>query len=223
MKSTNPRDVAYLFRDYARQIHAKCSHKDPNLIRISISCGHVSNLSHRTKELHLNGTTPDRNVVRTQLPFLHLRSVPTRSRPTRRSKRSSLGRDRSRRGTRQRAARASETRKSFGRQAQRDREAKSEDDKERDSSGFDLFHGPFDVRRYGLGFGNLVVRDQQARPGLMMRGGTKYPLLSLYPHRYTCLPCNGQVPVPIALLSPHFSCARTIFFSPCSVDCVSKF
>jgi len=41
MKATNPRDVAYLFRDYARQIHAKCDPKDPSFLKIAISCGHI--------------------------------------------------------------------------------------------------------------------------------------------------------------------------------------
>ena len=42
MKATNPRDVAYLFRDYARRIHVKANLKDPNFLKISVSCGHVS-------------------------------------------------------------------------------------------------------------------------------------------------------------------------------------
>jgi len=41
MKATNPRDVAYIFRDYARKIHAKCDPKDPNFLKVSISCGHI--------------------------------------------------------------------------------------------------------------------------------------------------------------------------------------
>jgi farnesyl-diphosphate farnesyltransferase len=42
MSCTNPRDVAYLFRDYARKIHLKASPLDPNFLRISIACGKVS-------------------------------------------------------------------------------------------------------------------------------------------------------------------------------------
>lgn len=41
MKATNPRDVAYMFRDYARKIHAKSTPKDPNFVKISITCGKV--------------------------------------------------------------------------------------------------------------------------------------------------------------------------------------
>jgi farnesyl-diphosphate farnesyltransferase len=41
MKATNSRDVAYLFRDYARRIHVKSDPKDPSFLKISVSCGHV--------------------------------------------------------------------------------------------------------------------------------------------------------------------------------------
>jgi len=41
MSSTNPRDVAYMFRDSARDLHAKLSPKDPNFVKISIACGKI--------------------------------------------------------------------------------------------------------------------------------------------------------------------------------------
>lgn len=41
MRSTNPRDVAYMFRDYARAIHAKVPMDEPNLLKISIACGRI--------------------------------------------------------------------------------------------------------------------------------------------------------------------------------------
>jgi farnesyl-diphosphate farnesyltransferase len=41
MRSTNPRDVAYIFRDFSRQIHAKSVPADPNFLRISVACGKV--------------------------------------------------------------------------------------------------------------------------------------------------------------------------------------
>lgn len=41
MRSTNPRDVAYMFRDYARVIHGKASTEDPNFIPLSVACGKV--------------------------------------------------------------------------------------------------------------------------------------------------------------------------------------
>ncbi|EJC99699.1 farnesyl-diphosphate farnesyltransferase [Fomitiporia mediterranea MF3/22] len=41
MRSTNPRDVAYMFRDYARDIHAKAVPADPNFLRISVACGKI--------------------------------------------------------------------------------------------------------------------------------------------------------------------------------------
>ena len=45
MRSTNPRDVAYLFRDYARVIHAKAVPADPNFLRISVACSQVRSSS----------------------------------------------------------------------------------------------------------------------------------------------------------------------------------
>ena len=41
MKSTNPRDVALIFRDYSRKIHARALPEDPSFLRISVSCGKV--------------------------------------------------------------------------------------------------------------------------------------------------------------------------------------
>ncbi|KAL7280692.1 hypothetical protein ACG7TL_005631 [Trametes sanguinea] len=41
MRSTNPRDVAYIFRDYARTIHARALPEDPNFIKLSVACGKI--------------------------------------------------------------------------------------------------------------------------------------------------------------------------------------
>ncbi|OCF32891.1 farnesyl-diphosphate farnesyltransferase [Kwoniella heveanensis BCC8398] len=41
LKATNPRDVAYIFRDYARLIHKKVDKEDPNLLKLSIACGKI--------------------------------------------------------------------------------------------------------------------------------------------------------------------------------------
>jgi len=41
MKSTNPRDVAYMYRNFARSIHAKAIPADPNFLAISIACGKI--------------------------------------------------------------------------------------------------------------------------------------------------------------------------------------
>ncbi|KAI3602244.1 squalene synthetase [Moniliophthora roreri] len=41
MRSTNPRDVADIFRTYCRKIHAKASPADPNFLKISVACGKV--------------------------------------------------------------------------------------------------------------------------------------------------------------------------------------
>lgn len=42
MKATNPRDVAYIFRDYMRKIHAKARANDPSFIKIAVLTGRVS-------------------------------------------------------------------------------------------------------------------------------------------------------------------------------------
>jgi len=42
MKCTNPRDVAFLFRQYARRLHAKSVPSDPSFVKLSIACGRVS-------------------------------------------------------------------------------------------------------------------------------------------------------------------------------------
>lgn len=41
MAAKNPRDVAYLFRDYARQIHSKATPRDPNFMKINVACGKI--------------------------------------------------------------------------------------------------------------------------------------------------------------------------------------
>ncbi|KAF8183893.1 squalene synthase [Mycena galopus ATCC 62051] len=41
MRATNPREVALIFRDYARKIHARASPADPNFIRIGVACGKI--------------------------------------------------------------------------------------------------------------------------------------------------------------------------------------
>ncbi|KAJ3801696.1 squalene synthase [Lentinula aff. detonsa] len=41
MRSTNPRDVADIFRQHCRSIHAKAVPEDPNFLRISVACGKV--------------------------------------------------------------------------------------------------------------------------------------------------------------------------------------
>ncbi|EJU03842.1 squalene synthase [Dacryopinax primogenitus] len=40
-KATNPRDVAYVFRDFGRRIHAKSLPQDPNYLKISVACGKI--------------------------------------------------------------------------------------------------------------------------------------------------------------------------------------
>ncbi|KIY46832.1 farnesyl-diphosphate farnesyltransferase [Fistulina hepatica ATCC 64428] len=41
MRSTNPREVAIIFREYTRKIHAKTVPRDPNFVRLSVACGKI--------------------------------------------------------------------------------------------------------------------------------------------------------------------------------------
>ncbi|KAJ6614123.1 squalene synthase [Mycena sp. CBHHK59/15] len=41
MRSTNPREVSYIFREFARKIHTRAVPQDPNFIRISVACGKI--------------------------------------------------------------------------------------------------------------------------------------------------------------------------------------
>lgn len=41
MKSTNPREVAYILRDFCRKIHARSSPKDPSFMALSLTCGQI--------------------------------------------------------------------------------------------------------------------------------------------------------------------------------------
>ncbi|KAJ7035080.1 squalene synthase [Mycena alexandri] len=41
MRSTNPREVSLIFREYARRIHARASPRDPSFIGISVACGKI--------------------------------------------------------------------------------------------------------------------------------------------------------------------------------------
>jgi len=41
MRSTNPLEVALIFKEYARSIHSKASPSDPNFLRISVACAKI--------------------------------------------------------------------------------------------------------------------------------------------------------------------------------------
>lgn len=41
MQSTNPRDVAYTFRKFARSIHSRALPSDPNFLRLGVACGKI--------------------------------------------------------------------------------------------------------------------------------------------------------------------------------------
>jgi len=41
MSASNPRDVAYLCRDFTRSIHQKAVTSDPNYLKLSVMCGRI--------------------------------------------------------------------------------------------------------------------------------------------------------------------------------------
>jgi len=41
MKATNPRDVSYIFRDYAREIARKANPADPSFVKIQVACARI--------------------------------------------------------------------------------------------------------------------------------------------------------------------------------------
>jgi farnesyl-diphosphate farnesyltransferase len=41
MRSTNPREVGLIFKEYARSIHIKTSPADPNFLRVSVACAKI--------------------------------------------------------------------------------------------------------------------------------------------------------------------------------------
>jgi farnesyl-diphosphate farnesyltransferase len=47
MRSTNPLEVALIFKEFARSIHAKASPSDPNFLRISVACAKIDQWSER--------------------------------------------------------------------------------------------------------------------------------------------------------------------------------
>ncbi|PPQ82878.1 hypothetical protein CVT25_009696 [Psilocybe cyanescens] len=59
MRSTNPREVGLVFREFARKIHAKAVPSDPNFILISIACGKIETWCehHYPSFVHFNNET----------------------------------------------------------------------------------------------------------------------------------------------------------------------
>lgn len=41
MKASNPRDVAYIFRDNLRSIHARARANDPSFVKLAVLAGRV--------------------------------------------------------------------------------------------------------------------------------------------------------------------------------------
>lgn len=46
MCASNPRDVAYLFRDNLRSIHARARANDPSFVKLAVLAGRVSTQRH---------------------------------------------------------------------------------------------------------------------------------------------------------------------------------
>jgi len=47
MRSTNSREVALIFKEYARSIHGKTSPSDPNFLRVSVACAKIEHWAER--------------------------------------------------------------------------------------------------------------------------------------------------------------------------------
>ncbi|KAL5530938.1 hypothetical protein ACEPAG_3814 [Sanghuangporus baumii] len=77
MRSTNPRDVAYIFRNYARDIHAKAVSSDPNFLAISVACGKIEQWCERYYPsfviLTASGHTLDESDARTVIAHRDVR------------------------------------------------------------------------------------------------------------------------------------------------------
>jgi farnesyl-diphosphate farnesyltransferase len=52
MRAANPREMGFIFREYARKIHAKAVFTDPSFLRLSIACGKVRPLSSPSTSLN---------------------------------------------------------------------------------------------------------------------------------------------------------------------------
>lgn len=59
LRSTNPRDVSFIFREYARKIHAKVQKDDPNLLKMSIACAKIEQWTehHYPSFLQISGSS----------------------------------------------------------------------------------------------------------------------------------------------------------------------
>ena len=73
MRSTNPRDVAYIFRDYSRRIHARALPRDPSFVRLSVACGKIETWCERHYPSFVRlqqvagGVTYDPNDIRSRV------------------------------------------------------------------------------------------------------------------------------------------------------------
>ncbi|KNZ79728.1 Squalene synthase [Termitomyces sp. J132] len=71
MRSTNPREVALVFVEYARKIHAKAVTTDPNFLRISVACGKIEQWLEQNYPTHVildtNGVSFNEEDPRTRI------------------------------------------------------------------------------------------------------------------------------------------------------------
>jgi farnesyl-diphosphate farnesyltransferase len=66
MRSTNPLEVAIIFKGFARSIHARASPSDPSFLRISVACAKIEQWSERNYPsfVHIpNATGPSASIL----------------------------------------------------------------------------------------------------------------------------------------------------------------
>lgn len=68
--ATNPRDVAYIFRDHLRRIHARARANDPSFIKIAVLAGRVRSPSSFRRFHNLTLARTGRAMDRVSLPLL---------------------------------------------------------------------------------------------------------------------------------------------------------
>ena len=76
MQSTNAKDVAYIFRGFARQIHHKAIPTDPYFIQLSVACGKVNPFFFFFLNVIPDVELQDRAMVRTTLPVVRPSASP---------------------------------------------------------------------------------------------------------------------------------------------------
>ncbi|ORY28634.1 isoprenoid synthase domain-containing protein [Naematelia encephala] len=65
LRAVNPRDVSFMFRDFARSIHSKVVPEDPNMLRLSVACAKIEQWTehHYPSFLEISGSSGSAQTV----------------------------------------------------------------------------------------------------------------------------------------------------------------